>query len=285
MNKRNFCSDLNLTSRLIDRERCLMFAPLTDDIRSARQTCRLGILATMMDVAASDPVLAAWSHDWTATQNLSLSSVCLLTEGPIVVDARLLSVGNKSISVSADIYGGRGTEDIDALQERIDHPVPDRSSLDVVARGFATFSRISRLARNGVEDYDPNLWLGAIRRRSSGCSDIALLNDRIGLTVCDSGAGIVEVANSPYVANSTGTINGGVQAVIAEAAAEAMRPGMMVTDLQIHYVTPLRTGPARTVGCVMRDASDHSAVLIRLRDVGDCEKIAAIATVILQPIS
>lgn len=284
MNQRNFCSDLDLTSRLIDRERCLMFAPLTDDIRSGTRTCRLGVMATMLDVAASDPVLAAWAPDWTATQNLSVNSIGTLKDGPIVVDARLLKAGNKVIFVSADIYGGNGVEDLDELKNCIDSTAPGKSGLNIVARSLATFVRITRSAAKGVDSYDPNRWLGVTRRRSSTCPGMGLLNDRIGLKVCDGDAGIVEVNNSSYVANSIGTINGGVQAVVVEVAAEVMRPGMIVTDLNIHFLAPLRVGPLRTMGSVIRDASDHSAIMIRLLDAGDGEKIVATATVILQSI-
>lgn len=241
-------------------------------------------MATIVDVAASDPVLAAWSPDWTATQDLSVSSVSPLKGGPVLVDARMLKVGKRAIFVSADVYDGSGIDDFDELQKRIDLAESGRSHIDVVARCFATFARISRNAAKGVETYDPINWLGTIRRRSSGRSDAGPLNERIGLKVCNSDAGIVEVANSPYVANSIGTINGGVQATIVEAAAEAMRPGKVVTDLQIHFLAPMKVGPARTVGCVIRDATDHSALLIRLLDAGDSERVFAVAKVILQSV-
>jgi acyl-coenzyme A thioesterase PaaI-like protein len=261
-----------------------MFAPLTDDIRSGIRTARLSVVATMIDVAASDPVLAVWSPDWTATQHLSLTSVSPLKNGPIVVDVRLLKAGKKVVFVSADVYEGNGIEDFDELRDRIDSTVPGKLRLNVAARGLATFAKITRNAAQGVESYDPIRWLGIERRRNSECSDVLLLNDRIGLKVCNSDAGIVEVANSFYVANSIGTINGGAQTVVAEAAAEAMRPGMITADVNIHFVAPVRVGPLRTIGSIMRDASDHSAIMIRLLDAGDGGKIVATATVILQSI-
>ena len=58
---------------------------------------------------------------------------------------------------------------------------------------------------------------------------------------------MVELERTPYVANNLGTINGGAQAVLIEAAAEAMRPGLVAADMAIHYLSQVRTGPARTV--------------------------------------
>ena len=274
--RKNFCFDLNLSSRLVDPERCLMIAPLTDEIRAQDQSCRLGILVTMVDVAGSDPVLAAWSPDWTATQDLSVYAVGALTEGPVLVDARLLRRGKK------DIYDGHGVTDLDELQASLDGTIAGRSRLTLAAKGLVTFTRIPRTAASGVDEYDPKNWMGTIRSRTSDHYNEAVLNDRIGLKVCDAGAGIVEVALTPYVGNSIGTISGGVQAITMEAAATAMRPGMTATDIQIHFLSQLKVGPSRTRGTIIRDARDHSVVLVELLDAGAGDKLLATATLTLQ---
>lgn len=282
VNRKNFCFDLNLTSKLVEPERCLMCAPLTDEIRSKAKTCRLGVLVTMVDVAGSDPVLAAWNPDWTATQDLSVHAVDSLIEGPMVVDARLLRRGKKVISVAADIYDGHGVFDLDELQAKIDGATKTSSGLTLTARSLVTFTRIPRTAASGVDAYDPNKWLGVTRKRIAGIHNKDTLNDRIGLKIIDAGAGIVEVANTPYVANSIGTINGGVQAIVVEAAAEAMRPGMIATDIQIHFLSQLKVGPAQTRGAIIRDAQDHSVAMIQLLDAGAGDKLLATATLTLQ---
>ncbi|HVL01841.1 MAG TPA: acyl-CoA thioesterase domain-containing protein [Dongiaceae bacterium] len=260
-----------------------MLAPLTDEIRSNAQTCRVGMLATMVDVAGSDPVLAAWNPDWTATQDLSVYAAGSLTEGPIVVDARLLRRGKKIIFVEVDIYDGHGVTDIDELKTHIDGAsAGNPGRLTLAAKSLVTFTRIPRTGATGVDTYDPNKWVGSIRKRSADQHNTDLLNDRIGLKVCDRGAGVVEVANSPYVSNSIGTINGGVQAFTLEAAAEIMRPGMTATDIQIHFLSQLKVGPSRTRGTVIRDARGHSVVQVQLLDAGADDKLIATATVTLQ---
>ena len=95
-------------------------------------------------------------------------------------------------------------------------------------------------------------------------------------------AGIVEGASAPYVINAIGTINGGVQAIMLETAAELLRPGMVATDIQIKYLSQMKAGPARTRGRVLRDAPDHSVVALELVDAGNDNKLLTLATVLLQ---
>lgn len=279
---KNFFFDLHLASKLVDAERCLMVAPLTDEIRSNAQSCRLGVLATMVDVAGSDPVLAAWHPDWTATQDLSVQAAGQLTEGPIVVDTRLLRRGNNVIFVTADIYDGHGVTDLDELHTLIDQHDADKSRLTWVGKSTLTFNRIPRTGVPGLESYDPNRWVGSVRTRSSNQHNPDMLNDRIGLVIRDRSGGVVEVANSPYVSTSIGTINGGVQAIALETAAEIMRPGMTATDIQIHYLSQLKVGPSRTRSNIIRDARGHSVVQVELQDAGANNRLIATATVTLQ---
>lgn len=259
-----------------------MIAPLTNEIRAQDQSCRLGVLVTMVDVAGSDPVLAAWSPDWTATQDLSVHAAGPLTEGPVLVDARLLRRGKKVIFVAVDIYDGHGITDLDELQASLDDTSGGKSRPTLAAKSLVTFTRISRTAASGMDEYDPKKWMGAVRNRTSDHYNEAVLDDRIGLQVCDAGAGIVEVALTPYVGNSIGTISGGVQAITMEAAANAMRPGMTATDIQIHFLSQLKVGPSRTRGTIVRDARDHSVILIELLDAGAGDKLLATATLTLQ---
>lgn len=282
--RKNFCTDLNLISKLVDAERCLMLAPLTASIRTRAGTCSLGVVATMVDVAGSDPVLAAWSPDWTATQDLSVHEVAPLTDGPVVVDTRILRRGKKVIFVAADIYDGCGVEDLDALKTSIDGGIADAEAPTLCARSLVTFIRIPRSGATGVDAYDPNHWVGTLRKRMSDSDNNVPLNDRVGVTMVNAAAGILEVANTPYVSNSIGTINGGVQAIAVAAAAEAMRSGMIATDMQIHFLSQLKVGPARTSGTLIRDASDHSVVMIQLLDAGAENRLLATATITMRPL-
>jgi acyl-coenzyme A thioesterase PaaI-like protein len=106
--------------------------------------------------------------------------------------------------------------------------------------------------------------------------------DRIGVTVVDPGTGVVEIERSDYVRNSFGTINGGVLGAVFQAAAEAMRPGLVATDLQVHYLSQVQAGPARTRGTVSREAHGHTVVTFEAVDAGHQDQLLTLATVTLQ---
>ncbi len=279
---RNFVKDLDLSTLLVTPERCLMQAPLSTAVRSSAGSTRLGMLVTMVDVAGSDPALVACRPDWTATQDLSVHAAGWLTEGPIVVDARLTRLGKKAIVVAADFYDGHGVEDFAELQSAID--AGGQGGPTLAARSLLTFARIPGAAASDThrDVYDPAQWLGEVRR--TGRQDVpeGSLNQRIGLQVLDAPAGVVEVACTTYVANSIGTINGGVQSVMIEVAAESMRPGLVATDVQMHFLAQLKVGPARTETTLSRDAADHSVVTVRLVDAGAGDRLLTLATVVLQ---
>jgi acyl-coenzyme A thioesterase PaaI-like protein len=276
--ERNFAADLDLAITLVAKDRALLRAPLTPAVTSAAGSARLGVLVTLADIAASDPALASCLPDWTATQDLNLHAALPLVDGPVVVDARLLRLGRKVVVVSVDVFDGHGVEDLRQLQAAIDGH--ERSAL--AARGLVVFARLPGTAAHGVDDHDPNQWLGQVRHHQHG-EPIADAYDEMGFEVLDSVAGIVQLERTPYVANSIGTINGGAQAMLAEVAAEAVLPHLVATDVQLHYLAQMRAGPARTTATVMRATAGHAVVDVSIVDAGDGGRLLTLATVTLQP--
>lgn len=254
-----------------------MRADLIDNLRSPAGPVSLGVLMTVVDFVTSDPALVACSSDWTATQDLSLHGADWLTEGPIVVDSNLVRVGKKTIIVSADVYDGHGITDIHELMAAID----SGSGLTLAARSLVTFARIPRSAATDADAYTPGKWVGTVRERPAEPVE-GTIYSRLGMHVVDAAAGVLELELSPFVANQIGTIMGGAQALLVEAAANAMRPGMVATDMQMHYLSQVRSGPARSYGTVIRDASDHTVLSIRLVDAGAEDRLLALTTVTLR---
>jgi acyl-coenzyme A thioesterase PaaI-like protein len=282
----NIGSDLGLTDYLVSPTRNLMLAPLSAAVRGPAGNASLGVLVTMFDSCAAHPALIAGRPDWTATLDISMHGAGPVDTGPIVVDSHLVRVGKKVIVVSGTVYDGLGEEDPQRLVDRI-----DRGDLPTAAVGLLSFARLPRSAASGIDDYDPTGWVGIVRCHTGPtvAPDFSLY-DRIGLrrldtdsdTDTDTDTGRVELDRTPYVTNRIGTILGGVQAIMVEAAAEAVRPGSVATDVQIHYLSQLRVGPARTEGTLVRDAAGHSVVSVRLTDAGHDDQVLALATVTLQ---
>jgi acyl-coenzyme A thioesterase PaaI-like protein len=281
---RHFVVDLEITALLVTPTRCLIRAPLTDAVRAPAGGASLGMLMTLVDVGASDPAMVACRPDWTATQDLAMHGAGPITEGPIVVDHQLVRAGSKVIVVAANVYDGHGVEDFDALRAAIDAPVASGSDdgPTLAASGVIAYARIPGSAAPGMDDYDPAEWVGEVRHSRARTTAAGTMYERMGLRTVDGRAGTLELARTPYVSNSIGTINGGALAVLTEAAAEALRPGMIATDMQIHYLSQVKAGPARTIGTVLRDATDHSVVTMQVVDAGNDDQLLAVATVTLQ---
>jgi acyl-coenzyme A thioesterase PaaI-like protein len=281
----SFVADMDVASRFVTPRRCLMRAPLTDAVASSTGTAPVGMLMTLVDVGASDPALAACLPDWTVTQDLSVHAAGWLREGPVVVDNHLVRVGKKVVVVAAEVYDGHGMQDFDDLEAAVDRVAAGGGRADdptLAARALLTFARIPGTAARGVDGYDPRTWLGEVRHRTFDEPAVGTLRERMDMRVVDPSAGVVELDRTPYVANSVGTINGGAQAVLIEVAAESVHPGFVATDMQVHYLSQLRVGPARTVTTRLRTAQDHAVVSVELVDGGHGDQVLALATVTLQ---
>lgn len=287
--ERDFVGDLDVSQILVTPERALLWAPVTDAIRSAAGAVSVGTLATFLDVITSMPTIASIDGDWSATQSLGVHAAGGLVEGPVVVDTSLIRVGKKVVVVAADVWDARGLDDDGELLDRFDarpggaaYRVTPRGPT-LAARGLVTFARLPRTSGGEfAASYDPRGWMGKVVRRHHEPVPVAPVWDRAGIEVVDAPTGIVEVERVPYVTNSIGTINGGVLALAIERAAEVMRPGHVATDLQIQYLSQMSAGPARSRGAVSRDSGDHSVATVDVLDHGSGDQVLALATVTLQ---
>lgn len=275
-----FSSDFDLVSLQVSRERSLMRAMLSDKLRSHSGSASLGLLMTLVDFVTSDPALVVADPDWTATQDLALHAVAPLTEGPVIVDSQLVRVGKKTVVVSADVYDGHGVTDLRVATAAIE-TAGSAGALTLAARGLVTFARLPRAAARDADSYTPSKWIGKLRERPGEPVD-GTIYSRLGLRVLDAAGGVLELDKTPSVLNSIGTLQGGAQAIFVEAAAHAMRPDLVATDMQVHYLAQIGSGPARSYGTVIRDAADHSVLSIRLVDAGNDDKLLTLTTVTLQ---
>jgi acyl-coenzyme A thioesterase PaaI-like protein len=275
--ERHFLKDLDSQTWQVSAERVLMSAPLTDGHRNAGGTAALGFLAAMVDIAAAPIALIAGAPDWTATQDMSLHAASWLVQGPAVVEARLERVGRNTVIVSVDVYDGAGTAGLDDQLAAV-----DAGRLELTGKGLLTFARIPRAASQAAGSFDPAALVGQQRAMAPVEPVVGTMVDRAGIVVVDAEGAVVEIAQSDYVRNSFGTINGGVLGAVFQAAAEAARPGLVATDLQIHYLSQVKAGPARTSGTVSRDVAGHSIVSLRAVDAGNDDQLLDLATITLQ---
>lgn len=244
----NFGSDCEITTLFLTRERNLARAPLSDAVRTSAGSAALGLLVLMVDIAGSYPALASCRPDWTATQDLALHATGWVTEGPVVADMRMVRVGKKVIVVEGDVYDAHGLDDFEEIRAEIDGAGDGSGTgrLTPAARSLVTFVRLPGTAANSVGDFNPADWVGEVRELRPNRRPEGTMRSRAGLQIVDPAGGVVEVAHTPYVVNGIGTIGGAVQALAIEAAAEAMRPGLVATEPPTcRSTSSRRCGPAR----------------------------------------
>ena len=275
--ERHALRDLDVTTEHLTAERSLSVAPVDGPVRNAAGAASIGFLAALFDTNAGLMALIAGRPKWTATLDLGLHATGWLTEGPAVLEGRLVRAGSNIVVIGADVYDGCGVGDLDEL-------AGDTGRRPHVASGIATFTRIPARASAASGSLDPLGLVGT--RRNLGpvvAPDPVPLGERIGLRVIDAANGVVELHNHPYVQNSFGAINGGVLGMVFQAAAEGAVAGMVATDLQVHYLSQAKVGPARTSLDVLRRTADHAVCAIRAVDAGNDDVVLALATVTLQP--
>jgi acyl-coenzyme A thioesterase PaaI-like protein len=215
---------------------------------------RLGVLATLVDMTGAGIALATVAPDWIATADLS----CHLT-GPITGDAtvvcRPLRAGTSTVVVGAEILDAE-----------------DR----VCGHGRMAFARIpGRATRVGLDHPRGDTADPVLFSMDGGTPIEESILDRCGVRVI--AAGRLELDKSPYVQNSFGTVNGGVQALVAEAAAVSATGGSHAIGQQIHYLERVGAGPMSIDATVVRSGTAPLCE-VRLVDRSD-DRLVAVADV------
>ncbi|WP_052711201.1 hotdog domain-containing protein [Pseudofrankia sp. DC12] len=208
-------------------------------------TLRTSVLATWADVIAGTVVGEALSPRIPLTLDLEIQLYAQARSGVrIGVVARLLKVG-RTVVVSETRF----------------HDEASGAPLAVALISFIA----SPNPRDVFPDGFPRAWGNpALLARP--------LADRIGgRTVAP---GIVEVPRRPDGLNATGAIQGGLVALAAEEAASSLAAGPVVVEaMNVRYLRPISTGPARAVA-----VGDGRFSVVHITDVG-AGKLSTVATV------
>ena len=113
------------------------------------------------------------------------------------------------------------------------------------------------------------------------------LFDQLGLKEIrsDDGTLIMEMPVSEKVANTSGGLQGGLIATMADVAAGQLAAreapfgnGIATTDLFVRYLRPIKSGPARAVARILRTGRRSVAVHVDIVR-GEDEELAATANV------
>ena len=227
--------------------------PFRPGLADASGGIRLGVVATLIDIAGAGMALAAVRPDWIATADLT----CHLTgavDGDVDVSCRPIRAGSSTVVVEATVRrrpgspGGSGPDGV-LPHPRVGHPGRhDRRRRLDDARAV--------LDRRGTPIDDPIL-------------------DRCGVVAMAPGT--LSLEKVPYVENSFGTVNGGVVALVAEASAVSSAGGGRAVGLQVHYLEQVGAGPMVAEAAALRPGAP-ALFEVRLRDAAE-GRLTAIADV------
>lgn len=238
--------DLRISSWLEALDHSFAEMPVTDAVLDRTGAVSLGALTTLVDIACARVAFAAAQPHWIATADLSVVRGERVTEGAVVVEARMVKAGSKLISIDVDMHG-TGT-------------------------AAASFARIPRSASD-VDGATPAVGVRSVMP-STGPALTVPIGERMGLREVPGG---VALDRSDYVRNSFGTINGGVLGFLVAAAAE-QATDLVAADLILRYVGQTKIG-AHASATVVRRGTDHAVSDVHVREGSADGKLLARATV------
>lgn len=258
--------DLNIVLEYRGKEGSTAGIPVVPAVCSDRGTVQVGVLGTVIDLLGGILAAKAVYPDWIATADLSLYSTERARTGTVTAVGSVVRVGRAAVVIEAEILAGRTQPGATATS---------------IGSAVATFSRLPRRDGNldlGRDDgSDQVVTFGA---EGPGLSQHLL--DKAGLQVLDESAGVVEVHMSEYVRNSFGALQGGMVALMADAAgqhaARAIAGNPVITaDLAIHYLSQGKTGPFYTRTKVLRAAEESVLTRVEIRDRGADDLLMTVA--------
>ncbi len=213
----------------------------------------MGALSPVVDLVAGSRASATAEGDWLVTSDLWMHERSPLVTGPYLLETRLLRSGKRSTVVAVEVLDG------------------DRPAVSCTVE----FSRIRRDASPHVTSRPKpdqqwvRLGSGDLLSRSlEEACDIRVLD--VGALGRDGAVSAAEVHRSPFVANSIGTLQGGVVVLVADAAASAaLGPAARTVDMQFRFLAQTGDGPARATAAIVRREGSAATVNVEVVDQAD----------------
>ncbi len=278
----HYLGDLGFTSEVLSDTSAKGRTRVGPHVSGADGGARAGVVATLVDVVGGLLGVRILRPDWMATADLTVQLVRPAT-GPFI-EARVELVRR-----------GRSTMVLEALVVNVTeegNEVPGRGGTsEPVAWCTTTFAILAGGNRTATQELPFDL---PTRMQIGGPGLQRSLVDTLDITVVDAGAGRVSLPVGPYLHNSIGAVQGGAMALLGDlAATEALGavPGlegaaMVVTDLQVAYLTLGRVGPIVTRASVLdrgsppaRGASGDqrgASAVVELTDAGAGDRLTTV---------
>lgn len=277
----HYLSDLGMEAEVESETSARVRIRATPHVTAADGGVRAGVLATLVDVVGGSAALRALRPDWLATADLTLQIVRPAT-GPIV-EARgsVVRRGRKVLVVEAVVFNVH--EDGSDVTSEGGAPAP-------VAWATMTFAVLPN--RNAVPLVEVSEDL-PVRWAFTGAGLERPVVDELSIVVLDGAGGRVSMPVREYLFNSFGAVQGGVMALLGDVAGAAVlgaargidRRSLVVTDLQIAYLSLGRVGPivsrSRVIGA--GDGTVGGSAVVELLDQGADGRLTTVINVVAVP--
>ncbi len=258
--------DLRVSVEFQGRGRAVIRAPVVPEIRTGDGSLQAGAVATMIDVLGGVLTFRTFYPDWMATAGLSVHMTGRPASDRIEAAGEVIRAGRTMAIIDVDIReADRG---------------PGAGATRSIGTAMMSFSRLPR--RNDTLAFHPDMETSEtvdFGIRGSGLKQG--YRDAAGICVLDEGAGVLELELKNYVRNSVGVLQGGMIAVLAEAAGEmaagaAAGRRMTTRDLAIQYLSQGKKGPFRTRTRVLRTTDDTALARVEVIDRGMEDRLIAV---------
>jgi acyl-coenzyme A thioesterase PaaI-like protein len=217
-------------------------ASITPMMRTTGSLVRPSVLLTIADCIAGVPAMHVSSPRLAVTLDMVLRVVSERTGPELVVTSDVLKQGRNTVASEVRFT--------------------DAGSGELAALGYLTFMTSAR-----PTDLSPPVPDGMAFRGSLPVS----FPERVGLRVVAPGT--TELDRRPFVEQASGSLQGGMVALLGETAAESLT-GMAVRELDARFFTGVRVGPGRATA----EAVGDGVVRVEVRDAGNADRLAALVT-------
>ena len=274
--------DLGMEAELTTETTAKVRTRVTPFVTTADGGVRSGVLATLVDIVGGAIAARVLRPDWMATADMALQLVGPMRGPWVEARGSVARRGRTTLVIEALVW---------CVEEDGTDSMVEGQPVAPVAWASMTFSVLP--AENPSSSVQAAGELPVRWAFEGGGLDRSIL-EALPVEVLDATAGRLSVDVRPYLFNSFGAVQGGVIALLAEAAgAEALGAAhgldgasFVITDLQIAYLALGRVGPVVTTVRVLGSGPDGRAgAVVELRDAGADDRLMTVVNVAGAPAS
>jgi len=253
-----------------DESGSTILLPVTPALQDAAGRLRAGPVATIVDIVCGETAIREVLPQWIATSSLSLQLSELPSQGTLRARPQVLRKGRTTL-----------------VQEvALDH-LETGASLGLGTVAFSILPGKNPLQSRAVwaEEPEPR---STFANATSGFEKPLL--EQLGLRFDEDDPAVARLDVRNYVINTLGAMQGGVVAMLIDAAGERFASHTLggparVRGLEIHYLKLARTGPvratARPIGEIGTAEGGGLLVRVELHDEGRDDVLLTLATMVV----